>query len=298
MHTRRAFLRGLSGLAFAAPSFAQAPPPENELCLFTKHLQGLGFDDIAGVAAEAGVSGIEAPIRPGGHIEPGRIEDDLPKLIQALEKQNLGLTILTSSITEVSPAQRTEAILRTAAKLGVKRFRMGYYKYDLKRPIWDQLQAVKPKIADLITLCGDIGIQPLFQNHSGNDYLGAAVWDIYSLMRDWPADRFALAFDIMHATCEGGRSWPLEFHLVKDRLGAVFFKDFKWEGRRLTPCPLGDGQVDPAFGRMLLETGWRGPISLHLEFLHGNPKDAAVLRKFRAAHAREVQTLKRWLGRE
>lgn len=297
MNTRRAFVRNLSALAFTAPLLAETPKKgKNTICYFTKHLQGLSFDEIASVSAEMGVDGIEAPIRPKGHIEPEKVVDELPKFIDALKKQGLEMTIMTSGINEVSAEQRTEEVLRTAAKLGVKRFRMNYFKYDLKLPIWDQLQAVRPKIKDLVALCKEIGIQPLFQNHSGKDYFGAPVWDIYSIMREYPAEQFSFCFDILHATCEGGKSWPLEFNLVRDHLGAAYFKDYKWDGRKLVTVPLGEGQVDPEYAKMLMKTGYSGPISLHVEYLEGNAKDPAVLKTFREAHARDIKTLRSWIG--
>ncbi|OYW73969.1 MAG: hypothetical protein B7Z37_19675, partial [Verrucomicrobia bacterium 12-59-8] len=200
---------------------AETPKTKNTVCFFTKHLQGLSFDDIASLGAEAGFNGVEAPIRPKGHIEPEKVADELPKFIEALKKQGLEMTIMTSGINEVSKEQHTEEVLRTAAKLGVKRFRMNYFKYDLKQPIWEQLQAVRPKIKDLVALCKEIGIQPMFQNHSGKDYFGAPVWDIFSIMREYPAADFSFAYDILHSTCEGGLSWPLEFNLVKDHIGAA-----------------------------------------------------------------------------
>lgn len=297
MNTRRTFLRNLSATALAsALPAAAAEPKKNTVCFFTKHLIGLSYDEIATLGAEAGFNGVESPIRPKGHIEPEKVVDELPKYIEALKKQGLEMTILTSGINEVSKEQRTEEVLRTAAKLGVKRFRMNYYKYDLKQPIWEQLQAVRPKIKDLVALCKEIGIQPMFQNHSGKDYFGAPVWDIFSIMRGYPAADFSFAYDILHSTCEGGLSWPLEFNLVKDHIGAAYFKDFKWDGRKLVTVPLGEGQVDPAYGKMLMKTGYSGPISLHLEYLEGNPKDAAVLKEFREAHTRDMKTLSGWLG--
>ncbi len=274
---------------------AETPKSKNTVCFFTKHLQGLSFDDIASLGAEAGFNGVEAPIRPKGHIEPEKVADELPKFIEALKKQGLEMTIMTSGINEVSKEQHTEEVLRTAAKLGVKRFRMNYFKYDLKQPIWEQLQAVRPKIKDLVALCKEIGIQPMFQNHSGKDYFGAPVWDIFSIMREYPAADFSFAFDILHATCEGGLSWPLEFNLVKDHIGAAYFKDFKWDGRKQVTVPLGEGQVDPAYGKMLMKSGYTGPISLHLEYLKGDPKAPAVLKEFREAHVRDFKTLKEWV---
>lgn len=303
MTTRRSLLQNASllagslaasGLPTAAAPAANARP--NKLCFFTKHLQGLGFDDIAGLAAEMGVDGVESPIRPKGHIEPEKVEDELPRYVEALKKQNLEMSILTSGINEVSQEQRTEAVLRTAAKLGVKRFRMLYYKYDLDKPIWAQLQEVQPRLKDLIQLCQEIGIQPLFQNHSGKDYFGAPVWDIYSLMQAYPAEQFSFCYDIYHATVEGGMQWPLSAALTAGHWGAIYFKDFQWIGRKAEGCPLGQGQVSPDFAKLLLKRGYTGPISLHVEYLKGDARDPAVLRQFREAHVRDFAVLKQWMG--
>ncbi|MGV3662753.1 MAG: sugar phosphate isomerase/epimerase family protein [Prosthecobacter sp.] len=299
MNTRRTFLRNLSGLALSTPLLAAAETPKtkNTLCFFTKHLQGLSYDDIASLAAEVGMNGIEAPIRPKGHIEPEKVVDELPKFIEALKKQNLEMTVMTSGISAVNAEQRTEEVLRTAAKLGVKRYRMGFIKYDLKKPIWPQLEAVKPQIKDLVALSKEIGIQPLFQNHSGKDYMAAPVWDMYSIMREYPTADFGFAFDILHATAEGGLSWPLEFELVHEHIGCAYFKDFKWVDRsKLETCPLGEGQVNPNYAKMLVKAGYKGPISLHVEYLKGDPKDPAVVKEFRAARARDVKMINEWMG--
>jgi sugar phosphate isomerase/epimerase len=292
MNTRRAFLQNASllagSLAISSTPVLAAEKRANKLCFFTKHLQGLSFDDIASLAVEMGVDGVESPIRPKGHIEPEKIEDELPKYVEALKKQNLELTILTSGITEVSAEQRTEAVLRTAAKLGVKRFRMSYYKYDLQKPIWPQLQEIKPKLKDLIQLCQEIGIQPLFQNHSGKDF--------YSLMQEYTPEQFAFCFDIFHATLEGGLQWPLSAALTADHWGAVYFKDFQWNGRKAEGCPLGQGQVNPDFAKMIKQRNYTGPISLHVEYLKGDPKDPAVLKSFREAHLRDFKVLKEWMN--
>jgi sugar phosphate isomerase/epimerase len=299
MPTRRHFLHQASLLASSLAlhgTASAATPRPNKLCFFTKHLQGLSYEDIASLAVEMGVDGVESPIRPKGHIEPEKIEDELPRYIDALKKQHLEMTILTSGINEVSPEQRTEAVLRTAAKLGVKRFRMQYYKYDLQKPIWPQLQEIKPRLKDLIQLCQEIGIQPLFQNHSGKDYFGAPIWDIYSLMQEYTAEQFSFCFDIYHATLEGGSQWPLSAALTADHCGAVYFKDFQWQGRKAEGCPLGQGQVNPDFATQLTKRGYTGPVSLHVEYLKGNPKDPAVLKEFRAAHLRDLKVLKEWMG--
>lgn len=300
MSDRRTFLKNAAliggSLALGSPPVLAAEPRANKLCFFTKHLQGLSYDEIATLAVEMGLDGVESPIRPKGHIEPEAIETELPKYVEALKKQGLELTILTSGINEVSAEQHTEKVLRTAAALGVKRYRMNYFKYDLKKPIWPQLQEIKPKIKDLVQLSSELGIQPLFQNHSGKDYVAAPIWDMYSIMREYEPKQFAFVFDIFHATLEGGYSWPMNAKLTEEHWGAVYFKDFQWQGRKAEGCPLGTGQVSPDFAKMLVKNQYTGPISLHVEYLKGDPKDPAVLKAFREAHLRDLKVLKEWMG--
>jgi sugar phosphate isomerase/epimerase len=297
---RRAFLGQLSALGVAtlgaSTSVRAAGKGTNKTCFFTKHLQALSYDDIASVAAEVGVTGIEAPVRPRGHVEPERVEDDLPRLCDALKKQGLEMTIMTSGVNQVSDEQRTEAVLRTAKACGVERFRMSYFKYDLKQPIWPQLQEMGAKIRDLVQLCKEIGIQPLFQNHAGSNYAAGPVWDMYSIMREYAPEDFGFAFDIRHATVEGGSSWPLEAALVYDHMGAIYFKDFVWEDGKARMVPLGEGQVSPKFAMTMVERGYSGPISLHVEYLKGDAGDPAVLKAFREAHARDFAVVRDWMN--
>ena len=306
MQNRRTFLATAAtaaGAALISNPLAAAPATarKNKLCAFTKHLQGLSFDQIADIAAECGLDGIEAPIRPGGHVEPERIEEDLPKLAEALKKRGLEITIMTSGINQVSKEQNTETVLRTAARLGVKRYRMLYFKYDLSKPILPQLDEWRPLIKDLVQLSSELGIQPLLQNHSGKDYFGAPVWDAYSIMKDFTPQQFSFAFDIYHATVEGGLSWPLDLSLVGDHLGAVYFKDCKWIGRgKAEGVPLGEGQASPDFARMLNKRNYAGPVSLHTEYMveKGAAKvpSPQFVKASIEAYKRDLGVLKEWMG--
>lgn len=306
MNTRRHFLT--SAAAATAASFigttaqAATAPRKNKLCAFTKHLQGLSYEQIADIAAESGLDGIEAPIRPGGHVEPERVVEDLPKLHEALKKRGLEITIMTSGINEVSKEQNTEQVLRTAKALGIERYRMWFLKYDLKKPIWPQVDGWRAQIKDLVQLSAEIGIQPMIQTHSGKEYFAAPVWDAYSIVKDFKPGQLGFAFDSMHSTVEGGLSWPLELNLVYDYLGAVYFKDFKWEGQgKAQTCPLGTGQVSSEFAKILLKRGYQGVVSLHTEYMveKGAKKDAVPSKDFAKAsldaYKRDVAVLKEWM---
>lgn len=298
MMTRRKFFEGMGlGLAAMAVSpVAQGETDGSEVALFTKHLQGLPADRLAAAVREAGFSWIEAPIRPGGHVEPERVEEDLPRFVEALRQEGVGVSVLTSAINSVDVGQNGEKVLRVARALGIKRYRMGYYRYDVKRSMWEQLDGLKPMLRDVVQMSGEIGVLPCYQNHSGAGFVGAAIWDAAYLMRDFGATQLAWCFDIMHATIEGGLSWSAEVALVRDRIGVAYFKDFQWAEKGIKVCPLGEGRVDSGYLRGLIAGGYRGPFSVHVEYLKGNANDKEFLKLATASARRDLETFKKWRG--
>src|SRR6185295_3833735 len=181
---RRQFIKSLTAATLTASALspcsllAAGKSGPWKFCAFEKPLLCLSFDEVADVMAEAGFQGIEAAVRPGGHVLPERVEEDLPKFLEALKKRGLEITILTSGINSTSKEQHAEKVLRTAAKLGIQRYRMLWWKYDLKKPIWPQVEAIRPVLKDLVALNREVGISGLYQNHAGAEMLGASLWDI------------------------------------------------------------------------------------------------------------------------
>ncbi len=244
---------------------------QHSICCFTKPLQHLSYEAAAEKVAEFGFDGVEATIRKGGQVEPSRIEEDLPKYVAALKKNGLDCTVMTSDVNRVDQPE-TERVLRTAADLGIKRYRMAYYKYDLKKPVGPQLAEIQPQLAKLAELNRKLGIQAVYQNHSGEKYVGAPIWDVYWLVKDLDPNEISLAYDIRHATAEGGNSWPISFNLVQSHLGVVYIKDFQWIEGKVVNVPLGTGLVKDKFYALLAESKFRGPISLHMEYVdHRDP---------------------------
>ncbi len=262
-----------------------------KICAFTKPVQFLGFDELAEFMAELGFDGIEVAVRPGGHVLPERVEEDLPKLVEALKRRGLEITILTSGINSATQPD-AEKVLRTAAKLGIERYRMLWWKYDLQRPIRAQLDAWRPGLKELVALNRAVGITGLYQNHAGADYLGAGLWDIYDLVKDFAPKELGLAYDIRHAQVEGGQSWPTHFQLVKAHVGAVCVKDYVWEKTRLKNVPLGEGRVEAKILQLVKAAKFKGPISLHVEY-----GESSADRKFFAeAFRKDFATLRQWLA--
>ncbi|MDB6028128.1 MAG: Xylose isomerase-like barrel [Verrucomicrobiales bacterium] len=294
--SRRDFLTrtaAVSSLALVAPNLlgeTPAPKSKYKFCAFEKPLQFLSYDELAELMASIGLDGIEAAVRDKGHVLPEKVEQDLPRMHEALKKRGLEISILTSSINSVE-SPHAEKVLRTAAKLGIKRYRLLWYAYDLSKPILPQLDAIRPKLAKLVALNRELGLTALYQNHSGDKMVGAPLWDIYSLIKDFDPKEMALAYDIRHATVEGGLSWPIQFNLVKSHLGAVCVKDFVWDQGKVKNVPLGEGVVDKKFFTMLKETKFDGPVSVHVEYLEHSKDKNAIGEAFR----KDLVTTKSWL---
>ncbi len=299
--SRRNFL-AQSALLFSAaayrPSFmlAQANPPvlKPTFHFFTKPFVGLSYQEIAKHVAALGYDGVEVPIRKKEIREGADVIDEIPKMVEAYRNEKLDVVTLTTDIIDVSKASRTEEILRAAQKCGVKRFRMGWYRYDNTKPIWPQLDSFRLKFHDLVTLAKEIGIQPIYQNHSGAKMAGAGIWDIALLMKDYPLSEVAWAFDMMHAKVEGGLSWPTEFALASDRLGVVHFKNYVWENNVPRSVSLATGLVNKESVDVLKKKGYVGPCLIHIEYLKGDIQQADFLANVIKASKDDLVTLQNW----
>src|SRR5690606_12641509 len=107
--------------------------------IFSKVLQWLDYSEMADAAAEAGYEGIDLTVRPGGHVLPENVERDLPQAVKAIRKAGLGIPMITTSITSATDPL-SERILKTAGGLGVRYYRMGWYRYADKLSIADNLK--------------------------------------------------------------------------------------------------------------------------------------------------------------
>lgn len=298
--TRRDFLKtsALGGALLTTAGMARAAEyslADNPLCVFNKPLQHLDFAAQAELVAEMGFDGIEATVRKGGHVEPEQVEQDLPKQIEALKKSGIEMTMMTTDITNAE-SKVHQKVMKTASALGVKMFRMGGIKLAANRPIAEQIGEIRETVQRLVEFCEPLAMQPLVQNHAGAARFGAGIWDIHSVMDGIDPERAGVAFDIRHATVEGGTSWPTELQLIRSRIGVVYCKDFVWgkPGERPRNVPLGSGRVDyQKFLELLKKSDYRGPICVAMEYT--DHRDAKLLQESIAAIRHDRRVLVDWL---
>ena len=110
-------------------------------------------------------------------------------------------------------------------------------------------------------------------------------------IEDIPVAEIGSAFDIRHTTIEAGLSWPVLYKLMLPHIGAVFVKDFQWDGKKAKHVPLGTGRVDPKFFDLVKESGFEGPYSLHVEYLPTEGTEANI-----KALDRDIKKLKDWIA--
>jgi L-ribulose-5-phosphate 3-epimerase len=305
--TRRQFLTALTAAAALPKAFAaEAPtaPAGPRLHVFAKPLQWLSFDETAELVAEAGFGGIDFAVRPGGHVLPEKVEGDLPRAVAAARKAGLAVEMITTAITNAAD-ERTAAILKTAAGLGIRYYRFGTFSYDNTLGVWESLQQHKVAVRGLARLNETHGIHGAFQNHSGRG-VGAVGWDLYELLREQDPRWIGCQHDIRHATAEGGQSWPVTMRLLAPWIRCTDVKDFRWEqsrgGARIENVPLGEGIVDfKTYFGLVRELKLSGPVSVHFEYppfergpagLEGKEKRAAFLTAMRA----DLRALKSVMG--
>jgi sugar phosphate isomerase/epimerase len=277
--------------AFGAEKFA---PP---IALFSKVYQmlQLNFADAAAMTAEAGLDGIDPPVRPDGEVLPERVEEDLPKYAEALRKHNKQLLLLTTAIT--SPASpNAEAILRTAKKLGVQYYRLGFTERQKDVPIEKQLNEIKTGLKDLAALNKEIGITAMYQNHSpsGRSYVGGNLDDLATLVNGFNPDQIGVAFDIGHALVVHGKDWRPYFEKIKSHLKVAYVKDVKIGGRWLR---FGQGDIgSTGYFKILKEMNYHAPISMHIEFDWTDKGKTKTREALVGALKESAQVLRKWLA--
>jgi sugar phosphate isomerase/epimerase len=258
-----------AGALLAQPSAVRPP-----LCLFSKHAAKLNYQDLGKYAKQVGFDGIDLTVRPGGHVLPEKVVDDLPVAVAILQNSGLKVPMITTGLTNPRLTETT-ATLRTAGELKIPFWKVGYFKYDAAK---DGVVDVERKLAEVQTaLSGMAVLSKLYQvcagyhNHSGN-YFGAPVWDTRQVISFLDAGHIGFYFDPAHATAEGGAwTWNASLEIVLPRLKMLAVKDFYWEkanGKwRMKWCPLGEGMVNwPKVFERLAKAGFAGPVTLHTEY--------------------------------
>ena len=254
------------GFAGSVPVHHNAQSP---FCIFTKCLPLLNYDLLGEVIANAGFDGADLNVRKDGNVFPENVKTDLPKAIKQLNKSGIKVPMMVTRINNPDDEQ-IESVLGTAAELGIRHYRMGYLNYDPAKSIQESLDGHKRTMEKLEKINRRFGIHGEYQNHTGTR-VGGSVWDMYWILKDTDPQYIGVQYDIRHAVCEGGNSWPVGMKLLAPWIKTTVAKDFIWikKGERwsIKDVPLGEGQVNfNAYLEQYKALGLSGPVSVHYEY--------------------------------
>jgi sugar phosphate isomerase/epimerase len=246
----------------------EAPAGGRKFCFFSKHLADLNVSDLAAAVIDMGYDGIDLTVRPGGHVLPERVTDDLPRALDAIRGKGTSVAMITTGLISASdPTARP--ILQAASRAGITLVKPGYWKYALK-DVRAEINSMVRDLAGLAAMAKEYGLEIGVHNHTG--YIGASIWDVAPHMDTLDPRSVGYYFDPRHAVVEGGGiGWKTATLLVAPRLKMIAVKDFYWEKHagawRIASCPIGDGMVDwPWFAAAIVASRFAGPISQHFEY--------------------------------
>jgi sugar phosphate isomerase/epimerase len=232
---RRGFLQSSLGAALSAPLFAQAvaqtPAPAVKRRLkvdaYSRHLQWLRTaDEVAEATLEMGYDGVDITVRPyPGHVDPERVAQDLPPFVNTIRKHGLQVVTMTCPITDAD-SPRAEEMLQVASSLGLTHYWWGTFRYEQGKPIMEQLDALKPRVAKLAALNEKYKMTAMYHTYSGAGTVGAAIWDFLHVLRNFDPKRVGFHYDIGHMTNAGGNgTWELNLRAAGPYIAGLSAKD-------------------------------------------------------------------------
>ncbi len=296
---RREFLKAAALAAGGLTVPARAQQAAGKVCLhtFSKPLQWLGYDALAETLAQAGYGGIDLSVRPKGHVDPAKVEQDLPRAVEAARKQGLKVEMMVTAIT-AADEPLAERVLKTAAQCGVKLYRMGYVRYDEALGVEGSIAKNHKAMAALEALNKACGITGCYQNHYawGDGLFGGPVWDIYYMLKGLDPQWIGCQYDVRHAVAESGGSWSVAMKLVAPYIRSACLKDFVWAKVKAKWQPedvlAGEGMVPwDKYFKLLKDLKLTVPASVHCEWELFTKEEQALPEGERRALA--VRKLKR-----
>ncbi len=244
---------------------------------------------------------VELTVRKQGHITPERAPDELPAMVAALaQKQRRVLWIALDTVRPDEP--HWQAAVRTAKQLGIPQYRHRGFQYTSGRPLKAQLADFHSMAKEFAAANREIGIQAVYQTHSGPQMAGGAAWDLDQLLGDIDPKWFGVAFDVDHIMVEQGLAWPNAVQLLAPRTVALCVKSFRWDNDHPVPVPLGQGRVKAAIVHQVIAAhGGPLPICIHNEYFTDAagklaPVPFAQRAALVAAFRSDLAVLKGWLA--
>src|SRR5688500_11898427 len=171
MPTRRQFVEmtaaaaGTFALSPRLAAFGVEPGFRGTLCFFSKHLPGMDARRLGRTLKTLGFGGVDLTVRPGGHVDPKRVAQDLRLFADGIRGEGLALPMITTDLTSADDPAAAPT-LETAAALKIPFFKPGYYRYAFK-DVRQEVASAGAKLRGLAALSAQAGVHLGYHNHAG-----------------------------------------------------------------------------------------------------------------------------------
>jgi hypothetical protein len=238
---------------------------------------------------------LELTVRKDGHVKPEHAPDELPPIVAALAKRNR--RVLFVALDTVRPDEPYwPEVLRVSKKLGITQYRHRGFKYEAGKPLKPQIANFNSMAREFAAANKEIGVQALYQTHSGREMAGGAVWDLDQILDGIDPQYFGVAFDTKHVLVEQGYSWPNALQLIAPRIAALCVKSYRWEGDKSPSVPLRTGLVKATVVQQVIAACGHVPICIHNEYTPFRPIPFNDRAEVVAAFRDDAEVLRGWLG--
>jgi len=242
---RRAFIQttlgAVAGSLALSSANAQTPPAaaarKLKVDAWSGHLQWLRSpDEVAQAVVETGFNGVNLTVGPHpAHIDPAQAASALPLFVNAVRKHGLRVTAISTSITDADSAN-PEALLLAAHSAGITHYSWGPLHYEAGKPVLAQLDALKPRIERLAKLSEKYKLNGTYSAGLGSTVVGAATWDMLSVLRGFDPSYISLLCDVGDLTVAGGSGvWALDLRAAGPFAGGIVVKDQVLENTLVVP---------------------------------------------------------------
>ena len=231
-------------------------------------------------------------MRRDGWIDPSEAAVKLPELIDAVSSVNRKGMIITSDVNDADHPDVTR-VLEHASKLGVRYFRMAYYKYDFTKKISAATRRVCCSGNQACKSMPTVEYDGFVSEPCRSQLCGAPLWDLMEVLKGIDPKAMSIALDLRHTTIEAAESWRASYSRVRESVGAIFAKDAIYVDGKINDGPLGRSEKGKKLFELIQADHSSIPISLHMEYIdHRKPE---LMPQRLEAITADVQTLKGWL---
>jgi sugar phosphate isomerase/epimerase len=210
-----------------APAAAGQAGGKLKVDAYSRHLQWLrSADDVAEAAIEMGFDGVNVTVRPfPGHVNPENVSQELPPFVNTLRKHGLLVRSITTNISDVD-SPNAERIVASASALGLTHYWWGTYRYEPDAPLFEQLDALKPRVAKIAALSEKYKMTAMYHTYSGAGQVGSAVWDLLYVLKNFDPRFVGFHYDSGHQAHHTNGLWEVNLRAAGPYVAALAVKDY------------------------------------------------------------------------